>query len=180
METQEQVQIGDQVFTVKPETMPKRVVTDHLTHFASFMKRKRYGWRVTGQGGLIYSRYDTEKWYFEPTTLDNPEIPAEALKRAHAVLDEGIRVQGWIIGHEKEDEQPRDLRTRWENLSDGQRTAVIAAGGLALLPFLLPIIAILALPILAIGMTLGGLDPVLCCVLSDEEQTICEVFRWVA
>lgn len=180
MTVQEQVRFSkDQVFTVTPKSIGKVVVTDPLKDYADLFKRKRWGTRVTGQGGNIYDRHDTEKWYFEPTTLDNPELHPEAVVRAHAILDDGIRVQGWIIGHEKEDEQPRDLRSRWDSLSDGQRAAIIAAGGLAVLPFMLPLIAILALPLLVAAMSLGGLDPVLCAVLSDEKQTICEVLRWI-
>lgn len=162
----------DLVLTVASGRIQEVIVTDPLQEVTDLFHERHWGWRPTGQGGMIFSRVDVDDWYFEPITLDNPELPDKALERAHAMLERGIRVQGWIIGHEVgEAEKAKEVDVERMAKFALVATAVIIGGALAII--LLPVV------LLGLGLVAAQADPVLCVVLSDSEQTIVEILRWI-
>jgi len=163
----------DLVLTAVPGQMLEVIVTDPLQDFTDLFKEEHWGWRPTGQGGMIFSRVDIDDWYSEPTTLDNPELPKKAIERANAILERGIRVQGWIIGHEVGEAAERAKVVNFETVAKIVAAITLFAVGGVLALLLLPFV------VLAFGFVLLHADPVLCAVLSDEEQTIVEFYRWI-
>lgn len=180
---QQEIQISENlVFTVSQEIMPEIIVTDPLNDLQTLFKERHWGWRHSGQGGMIFSRLDKEHWFYEPTTLEVPDLPEMAITRAKAILERGIKVQGWIIGHEKVPEpEPQERRS---DLEIGKVILTVALVLLAVLSvgflsFLLPLAWGVTETGRGVANVLHHIDPVLCCVLSDENQTIVEIYRWI-
>ena len=165
------------VFTIVEEPQLVAVVTDPLDQLRGLFLRNHWGLRIAGRGGMIFTRVDKDKWYFEPTTLDDPDLPKKAIERAKAILEEGIRVDGWIIGHEvKPQPVPEE---RGNDLDIGKVVLAVSVVSLAVLSA--GLLAFLV-PIMMTGRGISNVllhdDHVLCCVLSDSDSTIVEIFRW--
>lgn len=171
-------------FVVAPEPQvvtldPQPEVTTPLQDLQALFRKKHMGCRVAGKGGLLFEEIRIGDWTYGPTTLDDPRLHPQGVVRGHLILDKGIPVLGWMYGKEdkpkvKPEVQPiqpkRELDIDWDSIAKGVAIGLLVGTCIVFLPALLFVG-------MGVGMCLSG-DPALYCVLSDEELTIVEIFRW--
>jgi len=143
------------------------------------------GWKdceVFGHGEMITQPQESTGWKLIPADLYKYNIPTEAVKRLHQVINAGVRVQGVIIADdERRTETPLTPAKPKVSLSSVMKVMSLIGKALLRLIFVSSVISLTALvvirpvyllPIIILGLLAGAIhgkvyDPKLVVLVDD-------------
>jgi hypothetical protein len=146
---------------------------------------RKNGWlvQVLGKAPMVIQPVRVGKWLLVPATIDSTPLPDHTMERLHALFNEGIRPQGFVMVHEaplqlpspKPIEQPKKKKQLLRKIGSaalglGALTGSLAAG--------LVVAVVGGMLILPAGLIAAAvvIDPILVAVMPDN--TWVEIDRW--
>lgn len=153
-------------------------ITVETKAIQDLFREKGWHFQIHGYGGLLTEPVEKYGWTYKPGSMDDTDLPLEAMNRAWTILNSGVMVSGFVFAHENKPQASKTPQIDHPILTKEYQT-----DWNEVIMWILIVLGIMTgIGFLVVGLFIFGMctssDPILIACLADDSQTWIEVYRW--